>query len=56
MLSVGGWGRSCSSWWREVVQIRDGGSDVGGGWFEVCVSKKVGMGLTRCFGSIYGWG
>jgi hypothetical protein len=34
--------RSCSSWWREVVRIRDGGGGVGGGWFEECVRKKVG--------------
>jgi len=41
--------RSCSSWWREVVRIRDGGSGVGGGWFEECMSKKVGNGTETLF-------
>jgi hypothetical protein len=33
-----------------VGRIRDGGSGDVGGWFEESVSRKVGMGLTRCFG------
>ena len=46
-LEVGG--RSCSSWWREVARIRDGGGDVGGGWFGECVSKKLGDGSDTLF-------
>ncbi|MCI43266.1 putative non-LTR retroelement reverse transcriptase, partial [Trifolium medium] len=26
-------GRKGSSWWREIVNIRDGRGDLGGGWF-----------------------
>jgi hypothetical protein len=35
-------GRRESSWWREIVRLRDrvGGSE--GGWFRECVSKKGG--------------
>ena len=39
-LEVGG--RSCSSWWREIVRIRDGVEGSGGGSFDKCVSQKVG--------------
>ncbi|RHN51538.1 putative reverse transcriptase zinc-binding domain-containing protein [Medicago truncatula] len=46
-LEVGG--RSCSSWWREVGRIRDGGGDYGGGWFGECVSKKLGDGSDTLF-------
>jgi hypothetical protein len=46
-LEVGG--RSCSSWWREVGRIRDGGGDIGGGWFAECVSKKLGDGSDTLF-------
>ncbi|MCI56430.1 putative non-LTR retroelement reverse transcriptase related protein, partial [Trifolium medium] len=42
-------GRSGSSWWREIVSIRDGRGDLGGGWFGECVSKKVGDGLYSFF-------
>ncbi|MCI35403.1 cysteine-rich receptor-like protein kinase, partial [Trifolium medium] len=40
-----------SSWWREIVSIRDGRGDLGGGWFGECVSKKVGDGLDTFFWS-----
>ncbi|GAU37824.1 hypothetical protein TSUD_63860 [Trifolium subterraneum] len=33
-------GRSESSWWREIVRIRDGVDDLGDGWFGDCVLKK----------------
>jgi len=42
-------GRSCSHWWREVARIREGGGDVGGGWFGECVSKKLGDGSDTLF-------
>jgi hypothetical protein len=31
-----------SSWWREVMRIRDGVAGSGGGWFRECVVKRVG--------------
>jgi len=40
-LVVGG--RSVSSWWREIVKIRDGFGEVGGGWFAEGVSCQMGM-------------
>ena len=46
-LEVGG--QSCSSWWREVARIRDGGGVVGGGWFRECVSKKLDDGSDTLF-------
>ncbi|AES73416.1 hypothetical protein MTR_3g104590 [Medicago truncatula] len=46
-LEVGGW--SFSSWWREVGRIREGGDDLGGGWFGECVSKKLGDGFDTLF-------
>ena len=46
-LEVGG--RSASSWWREVVKIRDGVGDAEGGWFAERVSKKVGDGTSTYF-------
>ncbi|GAU49075.1 hypothetical protein TSUD_25340 [Trifolium subterraneum] len=33
-------GGSGSSWWREIVRIRDGVDDLGGGWFWESVLKK----------------
>ncbi|MCI01524.1 cysteine-rich receptor-like protein kinase [Trifolium medium] len=42
-------GRSGSSWWREIVRIRDGVDSIGGGWFGECVLKKVGDGLETFF-------
>jgi len=32
-----------------VARIRDGGGDVGGGWFGECVSKKLGDGSDTLF-------
>lgn len=46
---VGGWGRSCSSWWREVDRIRDGVGGIGGGWFDDGVLRKVGDGIDMLF-------
>jgi hypothetical protein len=31
-----------SSWWREIVRIRDGVGGFEGGWFGECARKKVG--------------
>ncbi|MCH93561.1 cysteine-rich receptor-like protein kinase, partial [Trifolium medium] len=42
-------GRSGSSWWREIVRIRDGTGDIGGGRFGECVSIKVGNGFDTFF-------
>ncbi|GAU38636.1 hypothetical protein TSUD_276750 [Trifolium subterraneum] len=37
-----------SSWWREVVRIRDGGGEAEGGWFGGAISRdRWGMGLIR---------
>jgi hypothetical protein len=35
-------GRRGSSWWREIVGIRDGVGGIGCGWFGEYVSKKAG--------------
>jgi len=48
-LEVGG--RSVSSWWREVGRIRDGDSDIGGGWFGDSVRRRVGDGAATLFWS-----
>ncbi|MCH81957.1 kinesin-like protein [Trifolium medium] len=42
-------GRSGSSWWREIVRIRDGVDDLGGGWFGESILKKVGDGSEAFF-------
>ena len=42
-------GRSCSSWWREIVRIRDGIDEGGEGWFASCVSRRVGDGANTDF-------
>jgi hypothetical protein len=44
-------GRRGSSWWREIVRIRDGVGGVGGGWFRECVAKKVGDETNTLFWS-----
>ncbi|GAU13664.1 hypothetical protein TSUD_347680 [Trifolium subterraneum] len=31
-----------SMWWRELVRIRDGGGELGGGWFGEHIRRKVG--------------
>jgi len=47
--------RSCSSWWREIMRIRDGKESSGDGWFAECVTRRVGDGaatsLWRDFGA-----
>ncbi|MCH81803.1 cysteine-rich receptor-like protein kinase [Trifolium medium] len=42
-------GSSGSSWWREIVRIREGVGDSGGGWFRESVFKKVGDGSETFF-------
>ena len=42
-------GRSCSSWWREIVRIRDGIGDGGEGCFAGCVRRRVGDGSETDF-------
>ncbi|XP_024642292.1 uncharacterized protein [Medicago truncatula] len=42
-------GRSCSSWWREIVRIRDGICEGGEGWFGACVRRRVGDGAKIDF-------
>ncbi|XP_024640828.1 uncharacterized protein [Medicago truncatula] len=42
-------GRSCSSWWREIVRIRDGIGEGGEGWFGSCVRRRVGDGADTDF-------
>ncbi|PNX55797.1 receptor-like kinase, partial [Trifolium pratense] len=38
-----------STWWREMVRIRDGGGEIGGGWFREHVSRQVGDGSDTFF-------
>ncbi|GAU31938.1 hypothetical protein TSUD_288720 [Trifolium subterraneum] len=38
-------GSRWSSWWRELVRIRDGGGELEEGWFGGHISKKVGNGI-----------
>jgi len=42
-------GRSGSWWWKDLVKIRDGLDEVGGGWFAERVSKRVGDGSSTFF-------
>lgn len=42
-------GRSCSSWWREIVRIRDGIGEGGEGWFGSCVRRRVEDGADTDF-------
>ena len=42
-------GRSVSCWWREIAMIHDGVGVDGGGWFDECVSRKVGDGVDTYF-------
>jgi len=46
-LEVGG--RSGSSWWREITNIRDGLGGGGGGWFQEGVSRLMGDGADTLF-------
>ncbi|GAU26347.1 hypothetical protein TSUD_101800 [Trifolium subterraneum] len=41
--------RNGSSWWREIVRIRDGVDDLGGRWFREGVVRKVGDGTESYF-------
>ncbi|MCI17770.1 putative non-LTR retroelement reverse transcriptase related protein, partial [Trifolium medium] len=41
--------RRGSSWWREIVRIREGVGVLGGGWFGESVSRRVGDGLDTFF-------
>ncbi|GAU10924.1 hypothetical protein TSUD_426660, partial [Trifolium subterraneum] len=38
-----------SSWWREIVKIRDGAGGLGSGWFRESVVKRVGDGEATFF-------
>ncbi|GAU49411.1 hypothetical protein TSUD_407260 [Trifolium subterraneum] len=38
-----------SSWWKEVVKIRDGVGGLGSGWFRENVAKRVGSGAETFF-------
>ncbi|GAU36546.1 hypothetical protein TSUD_277520 [Trifolium subterraneum] len=38
-----------SSWWREIVKIREGVGGLGGGWFRESVVKRVGDGASTFF-------
>ena len=42
-------GRSCSSWWREIVRIRDRIGKGEEGWFASCVRRQVGDGADTDF-------
>ncbi|GAU10089.1 hypothetical protein TSUD_422280, partial [Trifolium subterraneum] len=42
-------GTSGSPWWRVIERIRDGGGELGGGWFGENVTKKVGDGSDTFF-------
>ncbi|CAJ2667239.1 unnamed protein product [Trifolium pratense] len=42
-------GRRGSLWWREIVSIRDGVAESGGGWFRENVVRKVGDGSDTLF-------
>ncbi|XP_045791761.1 uncharacterized protein LOC123886488 [Trifolium pratense] len=42
-------GRRGSLWWREIVSIRDGVGEPGGGWFGEHVVRRVGDGLDTFF-------
>jgi len=42
-------GRSCSSWWREIVRIRDWIGEGGEGLFSDCVRRRVGDGFETDF-------
>ncbi|GAU25959.1 hypothetical protein TSUD_373600 [Trifolium subterraneum] len=42
-------GTSGSPWWRVIERIRDGGGELGGGWFGENVTKKLGDGSDTFF-------
>ncbi|MCI29753.1 putative non-LTR retroelement reverse transcriptase related protein, partial [Trifolium medium] len=41
--------RNRSSWWREIVRIRDGVDGLDDGWFGECALKKAGDGTETFF-------
>ncbi|RHN41203.1 hypothetical protein MtrunA17_Chr8g0363541 [Medicago truncatula] len=41
--------RSGSSWWREIANIKDGVSGVGGGWFQEGLYRLAGDGVDTFF-------
>jgi len=42
-------GRDGSSWWWEIVRIRDGLGVEGGSWFEESIQKKAGNDFNTYF-------
>jgi hypothetical protein len=48
-------GRRGSSWWREIVRIREGVGEIRGGWFRESILKKVGDEVDIFFGPILSW-
>ncbi|MCI56814.1 non-LTR retrotransposon transposase [Trifolium medium] len=40
--------RSGSLWWREISKIRDG-ENIGGGWFEESIERRVGNRVDTFF-------
>ncbi|GAU20121.1 hypothetical protein TSUD_140210 [Trifolium subterraneum] len=46
-LCVGG--MRGSSWWKEIVRIRDGGGEAEGGWFGGHIRRQVGDGTDTFF-------
>ncbi|GAU48513.1 hypothetical protein TSUD_244330 [Trifolium subterraneum] len=46
-LAVGG--RSGSTWWREVLRIRDGEGTVEEEWFAESIERRVGNGVNTFF-------
>jgi len=40
-----------SSWWREIVKIRERIGVDGGSWFEESITKRLGNGLNTFFWS-----
>jgi len=47
-------GRSFSSWWQEIVRIRDGIGEGGEGWFGRVLGEGWGMEPILIFGMIGG--
>ena len=49
-------GKARSSWWREIMKVREGIGVEGGNWFEENIQMKIGNGLKTYFGLTVGWG
>jgi hypothetical protein len=47
-------GREGSTWWREIVNIRDGFGSLFGSWFPDILRLNVGNGANSFFGWICG--